>query len=508
MALKTELVQKLSQNLLMTPQLQQAIKLLQLGRLEYREAIEREVLENPLFELANDPDEGHSDHRATVVIETQLAPESLSQIGEDFDQEDQLRSSAAEAPAASDSGSTNAGDSGEGTPEWDGYLDLFSDYGGAAAPKGNFDEDATPRIDGIPGRSQSLEEYLLEQLRTLDFSDEEKNILLHFIGNLDRNGYLSITYDEIAQAAGCSSEKVESVALLLRDFDPPGVGARSWVECLTIQLENLDKGDSLAARIITKHAKKLEGRRYDQIAKAEKVTVEDVKEALKLIQQLEPRPGRSFGNEPARYAEPDVYVRRVGGDYVIMLNEEGLPKLRLNPHYVKLLEAPERLSSEQKNYINERFKSASWLMRSMDQRQRTIYKVTESIVKFQREFIDYGITRLKPLVLKDVARDIQMHESTVSRITSNKFMHTPQGIFELKFFFSTGLKTTKGDISSSTIKNKIQALVGAESEEEPISDQQIVETLRAEGVNIARRTVAKYREALGIPASHKRKAYC
>jgi RNA polymerase sigma-54 factor len=264
-------------------------------------------------------------------------------------------------------------------------------------------------------------------------------------------------------------------------------------------------GDSLEARIVANHLDKLEKKKYELIAKAENVEVEEIYKAITSIQSLEPRPGRPFGDDAIRYITPDIYVTKVGNEFVISLNEDGLPKLRVSPYYLELLKNTDADNSVNKAYLNERLKAATWLIKSIHQRQQTIYRVTESIVKFQREFLAQGISKLRPLVLKEVADDIGMHESTVSRVTTNKYVHTPQGVFELKFFFTTGIRSGDGEVSSSSIKDKIKNVISAEPADNPLSDQQIVDILKQQEIDIARRTVAKYREALGIESSSKRK---
>jgi RNA polymerase sigma-54 factor len=261
----------------------------------------------------------------------------------------------------------------------------------------------------------------------------------------------------------------------------------------------------LESRIISSHLDKLEKRKYDAIAKAEGVTREDIARAIGLIRTLEPRPGRPFADEAVRYIVPDVYVQKVGKDFIVTLNEEGVPRLQINPMYTTLLKDAGAAQDGNKAYLTERVRAASWLIKSIQQRQQTIFRVTESIVKFQRAFFEHGVSHLKPLVLKDVADDIGMHESTVSRVTTEKYVHTPQGLFELKFFFTSGIKTDAGDISSSSVKDQIKNIIAAESPANPISDQQIVDVLKAKNIDIARRTVAKYRETLGIPSSSQRK---
>jgi RNA polymerase sigma-54 factor len=343
-------------------------------------------------------------------------------------------------------------------------------------------------------------------MRFIEVTERTREILMNIIGNLDKDGFLGSTHEELAQALHGTVEEVREALDHLHTMDPPGVGARDLQECLMLQLVDLGLDTALEGRIIANHLDKVEKRKFDAIAKAEKVELSAVKSALETIQRLEPRPGRPFNDDTIRYMIPDVYVHKDGSDYVVTLNEDGLPKLKISPYYLELLKNTDKENAPNKSYLTERLKAASWLIKSIHQRQSTIYKVAESIVKFQREFLDEGIHKIRPLVLKDVADDIGMHESTVSRVTTNKFIHTPQGVFELKFFFSAGLRSASGeDISTSSIKEKIKGLIMGESKDAPLSDQDLVEILAKENITIARRTVAKYREALGIESSSRRK---
>lgn len=483
MGLETKLVQKMGQSLLMTPQLQQAIKLLQLGRLEYKEAIERELLENPALEEVRD------DLQASGLPSPEPEPTDptiLSSSSSRGETEERPEERVSVEPKA----------------DWDDFAESFTDYRGSASARGH-NEFGEPHFPEVASSSLlNLEQHLLNQVRLHDFSEQDRLIAQHTIGNLDRDGYLECSYEELAEATQSSIEDVNSVIDTLRFFEPVGSCTRSLTECLLTQLEFRGLGESLESRILRKHSDKLEKRKYDLIAKEEKISIDDVAKAIKTIRTLDPKPGRAYSDETTRYVVPDVYVQKVGGDYVITLNEEGIPRLRVSPYCSQLLKDPH---SANKSYLTERLRAASWLIKSIQQRQQTIYRVTESIMKFQRDFLDYGISRLKPLVLKDVADDITMHESTVSRVTTEKYVHTPQGIFELKFFFTSGIKTAAGDISSSSVKERIKNLIAAEAPTNPISDQQIVEILKGANIEIARRTVAKYRESLGIASSSQRK---
>lgn len=483
MALEMRLQQKLSQQLLMTPQLQQAIKLLQLGRLEYIEALEKELLENPVLEkLAEDSD--HEDRQSkkeaaeeTMVISADATAEDLQKANKET----------AESPI-----------------EWAEYLESFSDSKGMATPKGLIDHEDRPSVENAAKSTENLSDHLLFQLRMMELSKKQELIALQIVWNLNSDGYLCCTYEEIAKECKCQEHDVEEVAVMIQHLDPIGVGSRNLSECLYIQLENLGLGDSLAAKISCEYLDKLANRAYNKIAKLEEVPVEHVYEAVKIIQSLEPRPGRPYGGDAPRYITPDIYVYKDGDEYVITLNEDGLPKLRVSPYYLKLLR-DKNSGDDSKDYLTDKLKAATWLIKSIHQRQRTIYKVTESIVKHQREFFDFGVERLKPMVLKDIADDIGVHESTVSRVTTNKYVHTPHGVFELKFFFTSSIKGGDGDVSSSSVKEKIKGLIAGESASDPLSDQKIVEMLKDDGIKIARRTVAKYRESLSIPSSSKRK---
>lgn len=491
MALEAKLVQKLGQSLLMTPQLQQAIKLLQLGRLEYKEAIEKELLENPVLEEAKETEENSQDNSQNATNENPANPSDTS---------------------PNDPATQGDGDSKDDVPqkepsqEWDEYLDnLFSEHRGSALPKGSVDYDERPSLEATLTKTETLQEYLVSQLRLIEFPKEDQPIIQYIIGNIDRDGYLCVSYDDVAEACGCTTPQVERAVHVLKTLDPPGVGSRNLQECLLVQLEDLGLGDSLAAKIVRGHLDKLETRKFEFIMKAEEVAIEQVYQAINTIRELEPKPGRQFADETVRYTVPDLYIYKVGNEYVISLNEDGLPKLRVSPYYLDLIKNAASDDNPNKTYLNERLKAAQFLIKSIHQRQQTILKVAQSVVKFQREFFDFGINRLKPLTLRDVAEDIGMHESTISRVTTNKYAHTPQGVFELKYFFTTGIRTAEGDVSSSAIKERIKKIIEGEPPDNPISDQQIVEMLNADHIDIARRTVAKYRESMKILSSSRRK---
>jgi RNA polymerase sigma-54 factor len=457
MSFELKITQKLTQSLTLTPQLQQAIKLLQLGRLELQEEVEKELLENPVLEDARNESE-------VAFSETEIFELPKNTLAE---QKEEL--------SYFESDSIN----------WS---------------KGSYDGEFG--VESVASQQEGLISHLLWQLRAADFSPGELEIAAQIIGNLDRNGYLAINMQELASLCIAELDQVEAVLSVIQTFDPAGVAARDLRECLLLQLDYHGQVDTLAWRIVSSYMTELELRQFESIAKSEQVTREDVLIAVKEIQRLEPRPGRGFIEDAPVYITPDVYVKKIGDEVQILMNESGLPKLKLNQEYSGLMNASSKVD---KSYLKEKLKSASWLIKSIEQRQQTIFKVTSSIMKFQREFLDHGQAVLKPLILRDVASDVGLHESTISRVTSNKYVHTPHGIFELKFFFGSGLKSDSGEMSSEAVKEKIKELIAGEDVLRALSDQDLAEKLTASGIHIARRTVAKYREEMKIPSSSSRR---
>ena len=544
---------KLSQQLVMTPQLQQAIKLLQLSRLELVDLIRTEIEQNPLLE---EPGEG------SEVELDEASPEERSTLAESIEASEQIadkpRDSEPDAKAAAD------GDVQRSDIDWEQYLDNYQTQH-TSGPSGGVSSEDLPSYQDMLTKATSLADHLLEQLRMIGFTDEEERIGAMIIGNLNRDGYLVMDPDltptvpalldedggqarttpaevpavtpeameairaesrvrtpksecdpiiPLALEAGVSAVTAEKVLKHIQRFDPLGCGSRDLRECLLVQAhhyitegEGKDDPDAeLLPAIIQKHLRNVEAKRYQVIARDLHVELDEVVAAVKLFTNLEPKPGRLFHGEEAQYITPDVYIHKIGDTYCTVLNDDGLSKLRISNHYKNALRNGQ--GAKAKEYIQEKMRSAVWLIRSIHQRQRTIIKVADSIIKFQREFLDKGIAYLKPLILRDVAEDIGMHESTVSRVTTNKYVHTPQGIYELKFFFNSSISRVGGeDIASEAVKDKIKQIVAAEPGDKPYSDQKIVEVLRTQNVDIARRTVAKYREVLGILPSSKRKKF-
>ncbi|MEL6178724.1 MAG: RNA polymerase factor sigma-54 [Myxococcota bacterium] len=483
---------RLLQQLKMTPQLQQAIKLLQLSRMELADLISQEMVENPVLEEIPDYETAN------------LSDKELQEMG------GEPRASDLQTGATTNEGPTELVEAAESMTKadevanWEAYLENSS----SPLPTNHFkglNEDM-PGIEATLTRSEDLVDHLMWQLRLSNFTEEEIPIGVQIIGNLDESGYLmGSTIEEIAQATESSVEFAEEVLELIQEFDPIGVGARDLRECLMIQANHYYPRDRNLFNVIDKHIPNLEKKRYDLIAKDLNIDMEDVISAAKLVSTMEPKPGRSYNEVEPQYITPDIYIVKIGDEYVSMVNDDGIPKLKVSNYYKDVLNNGE--SKNAKKYIQEKLKNADWLIQSIYRRQRTIKKVTDSIIKFQRDFLDKGINHLKPLVLRDVAEDIGMHESTISRVTTNKYVHTPQGIFELKYFFNSSISKVHGeDIASEAVKTKIKKIIDGENPKKPLSDSKIVKLLREEhNINIARRTVAKYREMLGILSSTKRK---
>jgi RNA polymerase sigma-54 factor len=479
MALEIRQNLKLTQTLIMTQKLQQAIKLLQLSRMELLDEIHQTLETNPVLEDIQTEDRG---------------PEPTE--GENWTPS--TESLTAEAEPKGD------GESKSPLDDWD-WTNFFRDQ--EATPSfQEHEEREIPSFENLNAQKTSLKAHLTWQMRMAELDDQDERIATLIIGNLDPSGYLQTSVEEIAQELEVEPTRVESVLRVVQSFEPTGVAARDLQECLLLQVKAQDLDDPLVVDIINRHLTNLANRNYQAIARDLKVSVEDVFDAGEVIGQLDPKPGRSFDMEDPAYLNPDVFVQKVGDDYVITLNEDGLPKLRVSNFYLEALRNPEKLNDSARAYIQKHLDSALWFIRSIHQRQKTLYRVSESIVRFQNDFLDHGLSHLKPLTLRQVAEDVQMHESTISRVTTGKYMHTPQGLLDMKFFFNSGLNLALGDqIASESVKEKIRQIVQSENPENPLSDQEIADILRRDNIIIARRTVAKYRGMLGVLSSSKRK---
>jgi RNA polymerase sigma-54 factor len=481
MAIEIKQQLRLSQQLVMTPQLQQAIKLLQLSRLELVNLVQQELQENPVLEEGLETEEVPS---AEVEREVEL-PEAPQPEAPDAPSERE----ASDAEKIAD-------------VDWQNYIDSNPQTSYSEARD---DDDRRP-VESAASSRPSLADHLEWQLQLSTLTDEERECARWIIGNLDDDGYLRDGLENISKQSGLPIEALEAGLLKIQACDPPGVGARDLRECLLLQIESLDIGDPLVRRIIEECLPLLQKRDLRGISRMLGVSLEEVAAASRVIGGLEPWPGRAFGGDEPVYITPDIHVVKIGDEYHILLNEDGLPKLRINNLYRDVLQRGNGVPKDTKEYVQGKVRSALWLIKSIHQRQRTIYKVMQSILRHQREFFERGINQLKPLNLRDVADDIEMHESTVSRVTSNKYVSTPQGIFELKYFFNSSISRVDGDaVASESVKERIRKIIAAEDPRRPLSDQRIAEMLKAANIDIARRTVTKYREALNILSSTRRR---
>lgn len=501
--MKLRLDLKLSQKLIMTPQLQQAIKLLQLSRLELQQSLSQHLLENPLL-----------DEVQTEVEEAENAA---------------AEEKPGESPAAADQEQSEEG----GTPEEQGAPEEFTasgweEYFGSDRRTGDSErasssQDEFPSYEQTVAKATSLEDHLLWQLSLSGMSERGKALGRLIVGNLDDDGYLRMALADVVAGSEFTETEAESALKDIQTFDPTGVAARDLSECLLLQLGHLGRNPigslgappgaikgTIVEGVILHHLKDLEKKQYAKIAKALNVTVEEVFQATKIIENLEPKPGRPFTNTQNYVIVPDVFVVKDEGEWVVLLNDDGLPRMRVSPYYKQLMNSSQGGTPETKAYMDEKLRAAQWVIRSIEQRNKTIVKVVSSIVKFQEEFFNRGVSHLKPLVLKQVAEDIGMHESTISRVTANKYMYCPQGMLELKFFFNAGLQRADqpSDMHSSvSVREMIKKMVSEEDARRPLKDEEIAARLRTQQVLIARRTVAKYRAEDNIPSASQRKRF-
>lgn len=480
--LEQKLQPKLSQRLIITPQLQQAIRLLQLSKLDLQEEIAQEMVENPALEEAG----------------TRL------EMGSSVPQQ------------GSDEREVTVGDdSRRGEDDFD-YVSFFRDLEDSYRPTQGMMEHRSaedmPSFEQVLSSAHQLSDHLSWQLEMSTLSAADRLMGEAIIGNLDERGYLEASSEELLgmapSGASWTVESIERVRRVIQHFDPIGVASRDLAECLLVQLDASGMGESKVAIAIRDHLELLEQHRYEDLRSTLDLGADDLDEMLDVIRHLDPRPGEKYHTQSTSYIVPDVYVIKDGDSYRIVLNEDGLPRLRVSPSYRRMLEqASQSLQDPMaKDFAREKVRAAVRLIRSLEERQRTIAKVANSIVKFQRDFLDRGIEAIRPLVLRNVAEDIGMHEATVSRVVRQKYMHTPRGLFEMRFFFHSGLNSSDGGaVSSLTVKDRIKKFVAEESPGKPLSDQAIAAALQREGLQIARRTVAKYREELHIPPSTQRK---
>ena len=524
MGLEQKLSLKLSQRLVMTPTLQQAIKLLQMTRLELQDVVNQEIVANPVLEEEEPSAEAAAEAEAGEGVEraedAPAAPDTDAAGGGDDDAAGGAGAAAGEEPSAAsgevavapepDGQAEGAAEPGSEMLEQIDLEAFFGDYleGTASSAPRMTEEGEEFSLENRAEAPPDLADHLTEQLGLSEASGRLREACAFLVGNVDRDGYLRVSLDEVCSAVPCSAEEAEQALALLQSFDPVGVGARDLAECLLIQARAAGVVTPLLVELVTHRLPELSSKPVPLLARQMGVTTEALAEALSWVRKLDPKPGRLYDSSRTIYVEPDVAVARNGGDYAVLFNDDGLPRLKVSSLYRRMLASEDgSLDGDGKSYLREKMRAAQWLMKSLDQRKRTIVRVAESIVKKQRDFLDYGVAHLRPLVLRDVAEDIGMHESTVSRVVSNKWMATPRGLLPMKFFFHSAIASSGGeDVSSLAVKGKIRTLIEAEDPSTPLSDARLSELLAREGIRIARRTVAKYREELRIPASSIRKA--
>jgi len=473
---------KNEQKLTITPMLQHALKILQLPTLELANLVRDELAENPMLE------EKESDEVSPMEV-------SLEGTGEMPALETANHTSEVTLDAA------GVGPLGFDMEEWNRH---FSDDG-YEVPK--YEHDSHSELPEVQvTRSPSLEEHLLWQMRLVCKTEEEFHLGELIIGNLDERGFLAQSVEEIALEAGVETARVDDALALVQTLEPAGIAARNVIESLLIQLRNLPERNALAERIVEQHFEALERRQLDKIAKAEKASRETVTAAVAVIATLDPFPGRHQFSGSVEYVIPDVVVEKHDDDYIIIVKDDTLPELKISRTYRQMLRQRSEMSEETKHYLEEKLQKAIWLIRSIEQRRKTLYRVMETIVEVQRNFFEKGVEFLRPLTLREIAEKVNLHESTISRVTSRKYAQTPRGVFELKYFFSSQLKTSDGgEISSTSVKAALAEFVSQEELKHPFSDQRLTGLLNQRGFQIARRTVAKYREELNIlPASRRR----
>ncbi len=483
MALELRQQLKLVQKLVMTPQLRLAIKLLQMNRLELGDALQTEIEKNPGLE----EDVGSQDFRENQ----QSLSSTVEQKGEHKEQDhtEQVRAE-------------------DTIPEtnWEDYANTFDSN--VSFSRETPPADAPSQFDFI-SEKPGLTAYLQWQLAHSELDKEEWETAVFIVGNLNHYGFLECNLEEVMEATNCDHDSAEYILEVIQDLDPPGIAARDVSESLSLQLERMGMENSLASEIVGKHLDFMQTRNYKAICHATGHKRAEVVKAIEFITtELTPYPGLPYSTDATNYIVPDVYVRKIDGEFVVHLNEEDIPNLKLSSGLQELLQSGEDMDKTSKRYIKEKLKDAGWFIKSLHQRQRTIFKVMDSILKFQRDFFKHGATRLRPLILRDVAEDIEMHESTISRVTSNKYVHTPLGIYELKYFFSTAIpRQGEEALAAESIRERIRKMIQEENPYKPLSDNSISLKLQEKNIKIARRTVAKYREQLKIlPVKHRRKA--
>ena len=506
------------QKQILTPGLVQMVTVLQLNRLELKDMIVNEIAENPVLEEAADASEELTPGEVQSLLERERQPDPVEQSltaavmpepTESFETGSELEV-ASDGTVAIDSPSASVAEDAP-KPEADPFDEIdfgsfFDDYldPGFKSPAGESFEK--PSFETFLSSPVTLSDHLESQLSVLVLPERVRQAADAIVGNLEESGYLTSPLEEIAAAEGLSLAEVEAGLKAVRSLDPTGVAATTLRECLLLQLEARGSCDSVAWKIVHDHLKQLESRQMSQLAKVLARPIEHIQIAVSVIRHLDPAPGLRYSGGGARQVEPDVYITKDGDDYLIMLNEDDVPQLRLNGDYKRMIDREQEPNKDVRNYVKERYASALQLIKNIEQRKQTILRVCQSIVRRQLEFLEFGIDQLKPMMIKEVAEEIGVHPSTVSRAVANKYAHTPQGVFELRYFFS---EAVQGPLGSATplliVKRRVKKMIEDEDQSNPLTDEQITTRLQGEGIQVTRRTVAKYREDMKIPSTHQRR---
>jgi RNA polymerase sigma-54 factor len=515
---------KVAQKQILTPGLVQMVTVLQLNRLELRDLISQEISQNPVLEESGDESgEDVSPEEVQQLLETErLSAPADQSILEATDGDGYVAAGAApeaEAESAAPAGTADGvapveGESAEAVEpkaktdpfEEIDFGSFFDDYLDPGYKNPSSEQVEKPSFETFLSAPVTLGDYLRSQLSMIPMPDDVRDAADSIIGNLDESGYLTVSLEEISSSGDHKLEDVEAALREVQKLDPAGVGARDVRECLLLQLESRNGRGSVAWQIISDNLKMVERQQYRELARILGRPLEHIQIAVQVIRRLNPRPGLKYSGPGARQVEPDVHIFKDSENWIIQLNDEDLPQLRLNAQYRRMLDRHQEPSKEVRNYVKERYASAIQLMKNIEQRKQTILKVCQSIVRRQTEFLDYGIDQLKPMMIKEIAEEIGVHPSTVSRAVANKYAHTPQGVFELRYFFSEAVQGPSGSATPLLIvKRMVKKMIEEEDPTRPLTDEQITARLQAAGIEVTRRTVAKYREDMKIPSTHQRR---